>query len=57
MTNINDLKKLIEEKRRELNQYIKSKNACLTDPEIIRLSQELDELLNRYHRAINEEYL
>ncbi|CDX02277.1 Spo0E like sporulation regulatory protein [Desulfitobacterium sp. LBE] len=41
------LLRLIEDMRKELNQLGKRKP--LTDPEVISLSQRLDELLNEYH--------
>jgi hypothetical protein len=39
----------IEEMRKELNQLGERKP--LTDPEVIKLSQRLDRLLNEYYRA------
>lgn len=38
--------KFIEEMRKELNQLGDRKP--LTDPEVVKLSQRLDELLNKY---------
>jgi hypothetical protein len=42
----------IEALRRQFNRLITAK--ALTDPEMIRASQELDELLNQYQRLLNE---
>lgn len=41
--------KPIEEMRKELNQLGKRKP--LTDPEVVKLSQKLDQLLNEYYRV------
>jgi hypothetical protein len=42
------LLKPIEETRQELNQLGKRKP--LTDPEVVKLSQKLDRLLNEYYQ-------
>ena len=42
------LLKPIEQLRKELNQLAKHKP--LTDPEVVKLSQRLDRLLNEYYR-------
>jgi hypothetical protein len=42
------LLKYIEEVRKELNQL--GKHKPLTDPDILKLSQRLDRLLNKYQR-------
>jgi len=43
---ISNLSRFIEEIRKELNQLANRK--ALTHPEVIKLSQKLDQLLNEY---------
>lgn len=52
MEQIDEMKILIEQMRRRLHDNVKNK--CLTDPEIIKISQELNELLNKYERLLSE---
>lgn len=43
-------KKEIEELREKLNKMMEQKNGRVT-PEIIEISQELDKLIDKYHRT------
>jgi len=42
---------LIEKLRTRL--HAKTNSGCLTDPEIVKASQELNEMLNEYERLIS----
>ncbi|MDQ7092986.1 aspartyl-phosphate phosphatase Spo0E family protein [Desulfosporosinus sp. PR] len=46
---------LIEDARRKLNDFAKSR--CLTDPEIVNMSQDLDKLLNEFYSMTEQEFL
>ncbi|MEG6584539.1 aspartyl-phosphate phosphatase Spo0E family protein [Dendrosporobacter sp. 1207_IL3150] len=50
MDNIHELESIIEKLRSQLHQIAQGK--CLTDPEVIRASQELNNMLNTYERLI-----
>ncbi len=52
MDQIAEMKILIEQMRQRLHDS--SKGKCLTDPEIVKISQELNDLLNRYERLLDE---
>lgn len=43
-----ELLSLIEESRKKLHDFVSGKN--LTDTEVVKMSQQLDRLLNLYHR-------
>lgn len=45
----------IEEKREALKKLLRSKNFNLKDPEVIKLSQELDELIFQYTKQKAQE--
>ncbi len=52
MDEIHEMKILIEQMRQRLHDHAKGK--CLVDPEIVKISQELNELLNRYEQLLNK---
>lgn len=52
MDEIHEMKILIEQMRQRLHDHAKGK--CLIDPEIVKISQELNELLNRYEQLLNK---
>ncbi len=43
----------IENLRSQLHS--KAKDKCLTDPEVVRASQELNEMLNKYERLLTKQ--
>lgn len=51
MGEIDEMKIIIEQMRSRLHDTVKDK--CLTDPEIIKISQELNDMLNKYERLLN----
>jgi len=40
----------IQNVQKKLNRLVNPKTGCCTTPEILRLSQTLDEYINLYHR-------
>lgn len=52
MDEIYEMKMLIEQMRQRLHDHAKDK--CLTDPEVVKISQELNEMLNKYEQLLNE---
>jgi len=55
MDDIAEMKELIENMRSRLHNAKKGK--CLADPELLKLSQELNEVLNRYDRLLTKNCL
>jgi flagellin-like hook-associated protein FlgL len=54
MIKMDEIKKIlqkIEELRQQLNSFQAKQ---LTDPEVIRISTELDQVLNEYQRVLNQ---
>lgn len=52
MDEVQEIEQLIEKLRTRL--HAKSKGKCLTDPEIVKASQELNNMLNEYERLISK---
>ncbi|MFD0710566.1 aspartyl-phosphate phosphatase Spo0E family protein [Paenibacillus sp. GCM10027626] len=53
MKGVHKLREKIEETRAELNE--RARLFGIRDKEVLEKSQELDRLLNAYHRALNDE--
>lgn len=53
MEEIHTILKQIEELRQKLNRMATEKN--ILDPEVLRLSQHLDEMINKYQRLSNRD--
>lgn len=49
---LEEIMKLIDELRRKLHS--KSEGKPLTDPEVVKVSQELNKVLNEYYRLLKE---
>ena len=49
---LNVLLHMIEESRRQMNEF--ARDRCLTDPDIVRISQGLDHLLNQYYAMVRK---
>lgn len=52
MNQIQELKEIIEKLRLRLHET--SHGRCFTDPEVVKVSQELNEVLNKYDRLISK---
>lgn len=52
MDEIQKIEQLIEELRTRLHGQAKGK--CLTDPEVVKASQELNKMLNEYERLLTK---
>ncbi|MDF2572789.1 MAG: Sporulation stage 0, Spo0E-like regulatory phosphatase [Sporomusa sp.] len=52
MNQIEELSEIIEKLRLRLHET--SHGKCFTDPEVIRVSQELNKLLNEYQNLIRQ---
>lgn len=51
MDEIKEILQKIEELRQQLNAFQEKQ---LTDPEVIKISTELDQVLNEYQRMLNQ---
>ena len=47
---MDELLSKIQSIQKELNRLVNPKKGCCTTPEILRLSQTLDDYINTYHR-------
>jgi len=47
---MDELLSKIQRIQEELNRMVKPRKGCCTTPEVLRLSQTLDEYINAYHR-------
>lgn len=47
---VQEIERIIEELRTRL--HAKAKGRCLTDPEVVAASQELNQMLNKYERLL-----
>lgn len=52
MNQIQEIEAIIEKLRTRLHETAKGR--CLTDPEVVRASQELNKKLNEYERLLTE---
>lgn len=52
MDEIEAIKQIIEQLRAKLHGQAQGK--CFTDPEVVKVSQELNEMLNKYERLLSE---
>ena len=51
MDEIEEIERLIEELRTCL--HVRAEGKCFTDPEVVKASQELNEMLNKYNRLLS----
>lgn len=51
MDEVQEIEQLIEKLRTRL--HAKAKGKCLTDPEVVKASQELNKMLNEYERLLS----
>jgi hypothetical protein len=52
MDDLQKMQQLIEEMRQRLHDTVKSR--CFTDPEVVKISQELNKLLNEYEQILKK---